>query len=130
MEKFLTFKDLKITFKPHPVTGDMQVAKDEVAIKQSIVNLLLTVRGERLFNPDLGSSVSSFLFEQLDYGTAALIQSEIANTLNLYEPRINIIELNVNPDFDENGFEVNIVFELIGREDLPLSIAFFLERTR
>lgn len=130
MAKTLTFKDLKVTFKPHPVTGDMQVVKDEAAIKQSIINLLLTVRGERLFNPDLGSSVSSFLFEPLDYGTASLIQSEISNTLRLYEPRISLNEINVNPNFDDNGFEVNIIFEIIGREDLPLSIAFFLERTR
>lgn len=130
MAKTLSFKDLKVTFKPHPITGDLQVVKDEAAIKQSIVNLLLTVRGERLFNPDLGSSISSLLFELVDYGTASLIRAEIDSTLKTYEPRINVLEIEVLPNYEDNGFEVNIVFEMIGREDFPLNVAFFLERTR
>lgn len=130
MSKLLSFKDLKITFKPHPVTGDLQVTKDEAAIKQSIVNLLLTVKGERLFNANLGSSISSLLFEPLDFGTASLISSEIESTLNLYEPRINVLSIDVQPNFEENGFEANLSFEIIGREDLPINVEFFLERTR
>jgi phage baseplate assembly protein W len=128
--KTLTFKDLNITFKPHPITGDLIVSKDEAAIKQSIVNLLLTNRGERVFNANLGSSVSSLLFEPLDYGTAGMVSAEIQNTMNAYEPRIRVLAVNTIPDFDQNGFDVELIFEIIGREDIPLNVAFFLERTR
>jgi phage baseplate assembly protein W len=128
--KTLTFKDLNITFKPHPITGDLIVTKDEAAIKQSVVNLLLTNRGERFFNANLGSSISSLLFEPLDYGTAGMVSAEIENTLKAYEPRIKVLAVNTVPDFDQNGFDIELIFEIIGREDVPLNVAFFLERTR
>jgi uncharacterized protein len=130
MPTFQTFKDLNITFKPHPVTGDLTVVKDEAAIKQAIINLLLTNRGERLFAPRIGSSLNNLLFEMLDFGTASLVNTEIENTLKFYEPRINILSLSTAPNFDENGFDVELVFEVVGREDIPTSVNFFLERTR
>jgi phage baseplate assembly protein W len=130
MPKFQTFKDLNITFKPHPITGDLTVIKDEAAIKQAMINLLLTNKGERFFDSRIGSSLSSLLFEQLDYATASLMNTEIQNTLKFYEPRINILSLSTTPNFDDNGFDVELVFEVTGREDLPTSINFFLERTR
>lgn len=130
MANFQTFKDLSVTFKPHPITGDLVTVKDEASIKQSIVNLLLTNKGERFFAPNIGSSISSLLFEPLDYGTASLIQSEIKATLETYEPRIQIISIVATPDYDNNGFEVELVFEIVGRDDIPLNVNFFLERTR
>lgn len=130
MPQFQTFKDLNVTFKPHPITGDLITSKDEAAVKQAVVNLLLTNKGERLFNSQLGSDISRLLFEQLDYGVAALVQSEIKNVLMDYEPRINIISLEVIPNFDDNGFDVGLEFEIIGRDDIPLNVEFFLERTR
>ena len=130
MPQFQTFKDLNVTFKPHPITGDLITSKDEAAVKQAIVNLLLTNKGERLFNSEIGSDIPRLLFEQLDYGVAALVQSEIKNVLTDYEPRINIISLEVIPNFDDNGFDVGLEFEIIGRDDIPLNVEFFLERTR
>lgn len=130
MPNFKTFKDLSITFKPHPVTGDLITVKDEADIKQSIVNLIVTNKGERFFNPNLGSSITELLFSPLDYGTAALIQSYIENTLKLYEPRILIDSIQTIPNFDDDGFDVSLEFQIMGREDLPVTINFFLERTR
>lgn len=130
MPQFQTFKDLNVTFKSHPITGDLTSVKDETSIKQSIVNLLLTNPGERLFNSEIGCGINALLFEPLDYGIANLVNSEITNTLQEYEPRINIISLDVIPNFDDNGFDVNLEFEIIGREDAPLNVEFFLERTR
>ncbi len=130
MPQFQTFKDLNITFKPHPVTGDLTTIKDEAAIKQAIINLLLTVPGERLFDSKIGSSLNNLLFEVLDYATASLINTEIENTLRNYEPRINVLSIVTEPNFDSNGFDVELVFEVIGREDIPREINFFLERTR
>lgn len=130
MSQFQTFKDLNVTFKPHPITGDLIVSKDEAAVKQAIVNLLLTNKGERLFNSQIGSDISTLLFEPLDYGIAALVQSEIRNVLTEYEPRIRIISLGVIPNYNDNGFDVALEFEIIGRDDIPLNVEFFLERTR
>ena len=130
MSDFKHFKDLSITFKPHPVTGDLIVVKDEADVKQSIVNLLLTNKGERFFNSDIGSSITELLFEALDYGTASLVQSYISDTLNRYEPRIRILSLSTVPNFDDNGFDVDLEFEIDGREDFPVNVSFFLERTR
>jgi hypothetical protein len=130
MPQFQTFKDLSVTFKPHPITGDLISVKDDNAIKQSIVNLLLTNKGERFFEPEIGASISELLFEPLDYGVAALIQTKIRDTLTQYEPRINILDIRAEPDEINNGFEVELIFEVIGREDIPTNVNFFLERTR
>ena len=77
MPKFQTFKDISVTFKKHPVTDDMIVVKDKAAIVQAVRNLLLTQKGERPFQPELGSDIYRLLFEPMDYGTAALIQKAI-----------------------------------------------------
>lgn len=131
MPNFRPFKDLSITFKPHPITGDLIVTKDLAAIKQSIVNLLLTVKGERPFNSQLGSSLNRLLFEPLDYAIGSLIDSEIRSVLIKYEPRIIVNNVFVAPNFEFNGFDVELEFEVIGREDvIPQTINFFLERNQ
>lgn len=132
MAKALTqsFKDLNLSFKKHPVTDDLVVTKDAAAIKQAILTLLLTDRGERPFNPDLGGGLRSFLFEPLDFATAALINASIRETLITFEPRINIILIETNPNYDENGFNVELSFEVVGTEIAPISVEFFLTRTR
>jgi phage baseplate assembly protein W len=130
MPEFQTFKDLSVTFKKHPVTDDLVTVKDNPAISQSIVNLLLTNKGERLFQPDLGSGIYRTLFEPLDFGTAGLIRSEIADTIGRYEPRIIVDNVVVVPDFENNGYSVELKYIIRGREDTPVGIEFFLERTR
>ena len=116
---------------PHPVTGDLQVTKEDAAVKQSVVNLLLTVPGERPFNRNLGSRISELLFEQLDYGIAAQIQAEIRTTIRNYEPRIGIVQLNVEPEYEQNSFSVHMEYEIVGRQDAtPQEINFLLQRTQ
>jgi phage baseplate assembly protein W len=130
MPEFQTFKDLSVTFKKHPVTDDLVTVKDNAAISQSIVNLLLTNKGERLFQPNLGSGIYSTLFEPLDFGTAGIIRSEIVDTISRYEPRIIVSKVIVVPDFDSNGYSIELNYVIRGREDAPVGIEFFLERTR
>lgn len=132
MAKTLTqnFKDINLGFKKHPVTDDLMVTKDQAAIKQAIISLLLTERGERLFQPELGAGLRRFLFEPLDYATAALIQSTIRDVLSQYEPRIRIQYLAAIPNMDENGFDVELTFNVIGTEFAPIQVEFFLTRTR
>ena len=130
MAATLSFKDINITFKKHPVTNDLVVSRDASAIKQAIVNLLLTNKGEKLFNPEYGSDIRAYLFEPLDYGTAAQIQRNIAYSVNKHEPRVQIEDLRANPNFDDNGFDVEMTYSVRGSNDIPVTVDFFLARTR
>ena len=131
MPSVTPFKDLAISFTRNKITNDLLVKKEDAAVKQAVVNILMTNKGERLFDPEYGSNVPSYLFDQLDYGTAANIQDAIRECLMNYEPRIRIDSLDVIPDFDQNGFEVQLAFKVIGRDDLaPFDVEFFLSRTR
>ena len=130
MANTLSFKDINITFKKHPVTDDLVVSKDASAIKQAVVNLLLTNKGERLMNPEYGSNIRSYLFEPLDYGTAAQITGNIRYTIDRWEPRISVLNLSATPNFDDNGFDVEMTYEIRGTDDPPVTVDFFLARTR
>jgi phage baseplate assembly protein W len=130
MPEVSTFKDLSVTFKKHPVTDDLVTVKDKAAVAQSIKGLLLTRRGERPFQPDLGSGLQDLLFEPLDYGSGALIKKEIKETLSRYEPRISITKLMCYPDVSNNGYEVELEYFILGREDRAVALDIFLERTR
>ena len=130
MPEVSTFKDLSITFKKHPVTDDLVTVKDKSAVAQSIKGLLLTRRGERPFQPDLGSGLQDLLFEPMDYGTSALIKKEITETLAKFEPRVVVTNLICFPDYDNNGYNVELQYRIRGREDRPVVIDIFLERTR
>jgi len=131
MPTFQTFKDLSVTFKTHPVTDDLVCVKDKAAIVQSLQNLILTNKGERPFQPKIGSSVRELLFEPLDYGTAALIKAEIAETIIAHEPRIVIDTIYCTPDEQNNGFEVEVSYRIVGRDDeAAVAVEFFLDRTR
>ena len=130
MATSLSFKDLNITFKKHPVTNDVVVSKDASAIKQAIVSLLLTNKGERLMNPKYGSDIRKYLFEPLDYGTAAQIKGNIQSTIDRFEPRISISELKCIPNYNDNGFDVEMTYIIRGSDEPPVTVDIFLERTR
>ena len=130
MATSLSFKDLNITFKKHPVTNDIVVSKDASAIKQAIVSLLLTNKGERLMNPKYGSDIRSYLFEALDYGTAAQIKANIKFTIDKFEPRISISDIKCIPNFNDNGFDVEMTYIIRGSDEPPVTVDIFLERTR
>jgi len=130
MATTLTFKDLNITFKKHPVTNDIVVSRDESAIKQAIVNLLLTNKGERLMNPKYGSDIRSYLFEPMDFGTANQIKNNIRDTIETFEPRIRVLQISATPNFDDNGFDITMTYNVIGTDTPPVTVDFFLSRTR
>ena len=130
MASTLSFKDINITFKKHPVTDDLVVSKDASAIKQAIVNLLLTNKGERLMNPEYGSDIRSYLFEPLDYATASQITTNIRYSIDRWEPRISVSTLKAYPNFDDNGFDVEMTYSVRGTDTPPVTVDFFLARTR
>ena len=130
MPTFQTFKDLSVTFKKHPVTDDLVQVKDKAAIVQAIQGILLTRKGERPFQPELGCDVQNMLFEPLDYASAGTIKQEIRETINRYEPRVTVERLTCEPDFDNNGYNVEMQYTIVGRDDIPVAVEFILERTR
>ena len=113
------FKDISLSFDPHPVTKDLTILKNENAIKKSVRNLVQTIPTERFFNSVLGSQVRDSLFDFVDFGTASVIQNEILITLENFEPR---------PDLNE--FEVTVFFDIIGQEVPTQEFTFMLEATR
>jgi len=128
------FKDISLSFKRHPVTNDIGVLKNENAIKRSVRNLVQTIPSERFFNSTLGSDVRDSLFENtpgfIDFGTASIIERQIQTTIENFEPRVDNLDVNVNPRPDTNEFEVNIFFDIIGQSFPEQEFSFILKATR
>ena len=125
-----SFKDISLSFEPHPVTKDLPVLKNERAIMRSIRNLVETIPTERFFNPLLGSNVRSSLFDFCDYGTASVIQDQIRVTVENFEPRVTNLRVEVSPQPDTNTFEVTVIFDVIGQAFPAQEFTFLLEATR
>ena len=125
-----SFKDLSMSFKFNPLSGDLIALKNENAIARAVRNIVLTTPGEKLFDPDFGSSVSEILFENVDDITAVSIQDEIRNCLNNYEPRVDLIDVDVDPNFDENQFDVKITYRIVGIDIPPSQLEFALLPSR
>ena len=124
------FKDISLSFTPHPITKDLPVLRNENAIKKSVRNLIQTIPTERFFNSVLGSEVRDSLFEFVDFGTASVIQNQILITLENFEPRIDNVDVEVEPRPDTNEFEVKIFFNIVGQEVPIQEFTFMLEATR
>ena len=125
------FKDINLSFSPHPVTKDLTVLRTENAIKRSVRNIVQTIPTERFFNSILGSDVRDLLFDNyVDFGTASAIEDQIKIAIQNFEPRVDNLQVNVNPKPDENEFEVNVLFDIIGQEFPAQDFTFILQATR
>jgi phage baseplate assembly protein W len=125
-----TFKDISLSFDPHPVTKDLPVLTNERAIVRSIRNLVQTIPTERFFNLTLGSNVRKSLFDFVDYGTASVIQDQIVEVISNYEPRVTGVIVQVDPIPDLNEFEITVTFDVIGQDIPSQQFSFVLEATR
>ena len=124
------FKDISLSFEPHPVTKDLQVLKNENAIRRSVRNIVETIPTERFFNSLLGSNVRRSLFEFVDFGTASIIQDQILIAIQNFEERVDNLVVEVNPIPDDNTFNVTVIFDIIGQEFPTQEYSFLLEATR
>ena len=124
------FKDISMSFQVNPITDDIIGVKNDTAIARSIRNLVLTTPGERFFNESLGSEVSQVLFDTLDDISAAVIRDEIEQTIIRFEPRVKLSDVKVEPDFDNNEFNVTVSYNIIGIDALPQQLNFALQPTR
>ena len=125
-----SFKDISASFKVNPLNEDLIATKNETAIARSVRNLILTKQGERFFNPILGSQVSALLFENIDKLTASAIADEIRITIDNFEPRVELTEVEVFPDYDNSEFNVTIRYKIIGIDVQPQQLSFVLQPSR
>ena len=124
------FRDISMSFQVNPLTNDLIALKNETAISRSIRNIVFTVPGEKFFNENFGSRISESLFENIDDLTASIISDEIRNSIQNYEPRVELQEVTVNPDYDNNSFDAKIVYNIIGADVPTQQLQFVLQPTR
>ena len=124
------FKDLSASFQTNPLSNDLIALKNESSIARSVRNLVLTIQGERPFQPTLGTGVNNLLFDNMDKLTASAIRSELRTTIENYEPRVEINEIIVEADFERNAFDVTLQYFIIGMDVPEQELTFALEPTR
>ena len=128
--KSRAFKDISLSFSPHPVTKDIPVLTNERAIARSVRNLVETLPTERFFNPLLGTDVRETLFDNYSRTTIYVIEDQIRETITNFEPRVTNINVEVIGRPDENEMEVRVLFDIIGLAVPTQSFSFILEPTR
>ena len=124
------FKDISMSFKINPINSDLIATKNETAIARSVRNLVFTRPGEKFFNPNLGSKVYESLFDNMDEVSASIVEDDIKDTVDNYEPRVRLISVKATPDYEGHAFDVVITYDIIGIDALPQQLAFALQSTR
>lgn len=129
IQKHNLFKDFDLSFSVHPLTGDIGVKTGVNAINQSINNLVNTNFYERLFRPSIGCNIRGILFEPADPITIADLRQAINDTIVNHEPRVKLIDINVEDWSERNSYRVQIVYE-VSFEKQPIQLDLVLERLR
>ena len=124
------FKDISMTFQANPLNEDLIALKNENAIARSIRNIVFTLPGEKFFNPSFGSRITESLFENIDDITATIIVDEIRESIQNYEPRVELNNVEAFPNYDNNSFDLVITYTIIGSEIPPQELQFVLQSNR
>jgi phage baseplate assembly protein W len=124
------FKDISMTFQVNPLNYDLISLKNESAISRSIRNIVFTLPGEKFFDQDFGSQVSRSVFENIDEISASIIRDEIRNSIINYEPRVELIDVQTKPDYDNGEFNVIIIYKIVGADVPAQQLEFALQPTR
>ena len=124
------YSDMDFAFRENPVSGDVSIKKDVEAVKQSVLNILLTNRGEKPFEPSFGSGIRSYLFEQIDAVTETLIREDIIFSLGNFEPRVVVEDVTVSAVPDSNYVDISLTVNIINPINITTSIEFTVERLR
>ena len=130
VRKSRAFKDISLSFSPHPVTKDLPVLINERAIIRSVRNLVETIPTERFFNSLLGTDIRGSVFENFSRNTATIIDDQIRETVNNFEPRVDNVRTEVDSSPDTNTLSIKVIFDIVGLETPPQSFEFILEPTR
>ena len=124
-----TFVDLDLSFKANPFTNDIYLKTDEEAVKTALKHLIQTKNFDRPFHPEIGTQVYSLLFENFSPAVRIALERTIRETIEKFEPRVRIINIDVQETAQSNDLAINIVFA-IKNTDTPLTITTFLSRVR
>ena len=128
--KSKAFKDISLSFDPHPVTKDLPVIANERAIVRSVRNLVETIPTERFFDSNLGTNIRGMLFENFSGSDVMIIEDMVRNTVRNYEPRVGDIGVEIDMQPELNNVRVKVLFDIIGLEAPVQSFEFLLEPTR
>ena len=128
-KKITIYTDIKKNLEVSPVSDDLTIYKDEESVKESIRNLLLTNKGERLMQPNLGGNIRAMLFENITPGVMTMIEDQVRTTIDLYETRAELIDVLVTSNIDDNVVKIEVQFYIRNNQQ-PISVDVFLERTR
>ena len=128
-KKISIYSDFKKNLEMSPLSSDLTLLKDEDAVKESIRNLLLTDRGERLMQPNIGGNLKAMLFENITPAILTLIEDQAKETIELYEPRAELIDVIATSNIDDNIVRIEVQFYIQNNQQ-PISVDVFLERTR
>ena len=128
--KSRAFKDISLSFSPHPVTKDLPVLTNERAIVRSVRNLVETIPTERFFNSLIGADIRGSLFENFTVSTVSLIEDQIRTTVANFEPRVENLTIEVDGQPDNNSIDINVIFDISGLDVPTQSFSFILEPTR
>ena len=123
------YKDINLSFARHPLTGDIAFLTDIEAVKRSVRNLINTSFYERPFHPEIGSDVRSILFEPVSPPVANVLQRNIEDVVRNFEPRAELISVDVVPNIDANAYAANIKFYVVN-SPTAVEVNIFLERLR
>ena len=124
------FKDISLSFSPHPVTKDLPVLINERAVVRSVRNLVETIPTERFFNSDIGTDIRGSLFETFSRETLVTIEDQIRDTIGNFEPRVSNLQIEASSRPDDNTFNVKVIFDIAGLNVPTQSFTFLLEPTR
>ena len=124
------FKDLSMTFQSNPLNDDLIGLKNENAIARSIRNIVFTLPGEKFFNASFGSRISESLFENIDDITSTIIIDEITQSIENYEERVKLLDVQASPNYDNNSYDLTIRYLIIGRDIPAQELQFVLQSSR
>ena len=124
------FNDISMTFQSNPLNDDLIAIKNENAIARSLRNIVFTTPGEKFFNQSFGSRITESLFENIDEITATIIVDEIRQSIDNYEPRVEVDDVRAFPDYENNSFDVTITYDVIGSEIPTQELQFVLQSSR
>ena len=124
------FKDISMSFQSNPLNNDLIAIKNDNAIARSLRNIVFTLPGEKFFNESFGSRITESLFDNIDDITAAVIVDEISESIENNEPRVELKNVQAYPDYENNSFDVNIQYNVIGTEIPTQELQFVLQSSR
>ena len=124
------FKDISMTFQANPLNDDLIALKNENAIARSIRNIVFTLPGEKFFNASFGSRITESLFENIDDITSTIIVDEITQSIENYEERVKLLDVQASPNYDNNSYDLTIRYLIIGRDIPAQELQFVLQSSR